>query len=64
MKKLKIVSFGTANYLEKYSKSLQEDCEKFGYGFTFITIPDQPNISAINHTIFCLLYTSPSPRDS
>ena len=51
MKKLKIVSFGTANYLEKYSKSLQEDCEKFGYGFTFITIPDQSNISAINHTI-------------
>ena len=51
MRKLKIVSFGTATYLEKYSKSLQQDCEKFGYGYTFITIPDQPNISAINHTI-------------
>ena len=51
MRKLKIISFGTATYLEKYSKSLQQDCEKFGYGYTFITIPDQPNISAINHTI-------------
>ena len=51
MKKLKIVSLGTANYLKKYSKSLQQDCEKFDYGYTFITIPDQPNISTINHTI-------------
>ena len=51
MKKLKIVSFGTATYLEKYSKSLQQDCEKFNYGYTFITIPDQPNISVINHAI-------------
>ena len=51
MKRLKIVAFGTKNYVEKYSNNLKNDCEKLKYSYKFYTIPDYNNISEINFRI-------------
>ena len=51
MKRLKIVAFGTKNYVEKYSNNLKNDCEKLKYSYKFYTIPDYNNISEINFKI-------------
>ena len=51
MKKLRILTLGTENYLRTYSPSLQKDCEQQGYEFEKIVIEDQKDISNINHRI-------------
>ena len=51
MKRLKIVAFGTKNYVKKYSNNLKNDCEKLKYSYKFYIIPDYNNISEINFKI-------------
>ena len=52
MAKLTILAFGTADFLAKYSKGLEQDCAKFGYDCLIHTIPDEKNIGQINHHVF------------
>ena len=51
MRKLKILTFGTENYLKTYSKKLEADCKKFAYDFDTISITAEVSISTLNHTI-------------
>ena len=51
MKKLRILTLGTADYLQTYGTSLQQDCERLGYDFDKITIDNKKDISNINHRI-------------
>ena len=48
---LKIVAYGTQTFLDKYSKPLIKDCNKFGYDIHIGVIPKQTHISHINCTI-------------
>ena len=52
MAKLKIIAFGTADFLEKYSDGLKNDCAKFGYDCVITTIPKEEAIGRINQHVF------------
>jgi len=51
MTNLKIVAYGTKNFVETYSQGLKDDCKKFNYEYDIITIPDFKSISEINFYI-------------
>lgn len=51
MNKLTIITFGTQNFIDRYSKPLIEDCKKLGYNIHVGVIPQQTHISHINCTI-------------
>ena len=51
MSKLTVITFGTKNFIDKYSKPLAEDCKRFGYALHVGVIPSQKHISHINCTI-------------
>ena len=50
MRKVKVVAFGTANFIKKYSIGLKQDCKQFNYDCELNTIPDFNSISEINFT--------------
>jgi len=52
MAKLKIIAFGTADFLAKYSDGLKNDCAKFGYDCVITTIPKEEAIGRINQHVF------------
>ena len=52
MRRLRIIAFGTADFLERYSGGLQEDCKKFGYECVLTTIPKETEIGRINQHVF------------
>ena len=52
MAKLKIIAFGTADFLAKYSNGLKNDCAKFGYDCVITTIPKEEAIGRINQHVF------------
>ena len=51
MTNLKIVAYGTKNFIETYSQGLKNDCKTFNYECDIITIPDFKSISEINFYI-------------
>jgi hypothetical protein len=51
MTNLKIVAYGTKNFVETYSQGLKNDCKKFNYEYDIIIIPDFKSISEINFYI-------------
>ena len=51
MRTLTIATFGTKDFLDKYAGGLRQDCDRFGYTYSQIEIPDRPSIARINHTI-------------
>jgi len=51
MSKVKVVAFGTANFIKKYSIGLKQDCKQFNYDCELNTIPDFNSISEINFYI-------------
>ena len=51
MRKVKVVAFGTANFIKKYSIGLKQDCEQLKYDCELNTIPDFNSISEINFYI-------------
>ena len=51
MKTLKIVAYGTEDYIKKYSKGLVADCKKYNYNIHIGIIPAQVNIYSINNYI-------------
>ena len=52
MAKLKIIAFGTADFLARYSDDLKNDCAKFGYDCVISTIPNEQAIGRINQHVF------------
>ena len=51
MTDLKIVAYGTKNFVGTYSQGLKNDCKTFNYECDIITIPDFKSISEINFYI-------------
>ena len=52
MAQLKIIAFGTQDFLNKYSQGLVDDCAKFGYDCVISTIPNEQAIGRINQHVF------------
>ncbi len=51
MRTLTIATFGTKDFLQKYASPLRQDCERLGYQYSQIEVPNSGTIGKINHTI-------------
>lgn len=52
MVKLRVLAFGTADFLTKYSNGLRQDCEKFNYDCVITEVPKEAVIGRINQHVF------------